>query len=101
MRIQRGIISQLRERLETLHAQQYNLTHGVDGITLEYTLEKVGRLCASTPGELFHQYSLIFDSSFSPDQKMILYKIMVDLLESAKSKGVDWNRVFDPSTREP
>ena len=100
LRIQSGMLKQLHNRLQEIYTREYPILSGADGSTIEYILERIAALCSSTPHQMFHQASLVFDHRFTPDQRSTLYCYLLEILESSKWRGINLYEVFDPQARK-
>ena len=93
-RIRKGMIQQLKERLEWFRNREKMLNENVSGIILEYGFSRLAKNCGANSSGLFHGSANTFDHNFSQTQKNILFEFINRIEQDIRWKGIDFYRVL-------
>ncbi len=73
---------------------EQRLNSRICGRDIVTEFQEVAKLARSKNKDfLWHQEDL-FDHNFTSKQKEIIFKILNEIIENTKWKGMDWNRIF-------
>lgn len=93
-RLRKGFLKQIDERLALLRTKEKILTSTVSGRFLEIQLRHLARLAGSRGADLHHGVGALFDRKFGPKQRILLYRILLEIEESIPWSGVDIARIY-------
>lgn len=93
-KIKNGFIKQFKDRLSYLKIKEQILNSSIKGSNIVPVFQRIARLAGSRDRDFLWHAEDLFDHNFTPKQKKILYKILNDISESIRWKGIDWYEVF-------
>jgi hypothetical protein len=93
-RIKTGYLRQLDDRLRRIQVREARRSESVEGLDLEFLLTDIAALCGIRGKSLYHGVSGSFDT-FTPDQRQLLYQLLIRIEESLPWRGIDWRKIFD------
>ncbi len=94
--MKREFLRQLQDRLDWLKRQEEQYQKGVDGVTIEYMLRRLGKRCARRRYNDFHYgYATSIDHTFPPKQKLFLYRLLADIEDRISWGGLSPSQAFD------
>lgn len=94
LKIKKGVLSQLKNRLDWFKIREQRLKDDIYGIDIEYGLERIASYSGVRKKNLFHSSANTFDHNFSMKQKKIIFEFIDDIEQNINWKGIDWNDVF-------
>lgn len=94
IRIKKGVIRQLKERLDWFRIREQRLDGDVFGIDIEYGLERIAKYCKVRKKGLFHSSANTFDHNFTMEQKKIIFEYIDRIEQNIDWRGIDWYEVF-------
>ena len=84
-----GCINQIEERLESLADREKYLSGIIEGLDIEYQLQRISRRAGARDRNLFHGNANYIDWNFNPKQKKILFSLLNKIEESIQWGGID------------
>jgi len=88
------IIMQYQRRLDSIAHREEMLKIEIQGINLEYQFRRIVKLCKVKNVNMFHGTAEYFDLTFDVAQRKEIFKLMNEIEESVKWKGINWIEVF-------
>jgi hypothetical protein len=85
---------QWQERLDWLRDRERYISGKIDGIDIEYALQRIANLAGSREPGLFHGIAGHLDDVFDREQRRELFKLMDKIELSIPWRGVNWHEVF-------
>ncbi len=92
--IKKGVLSQLKTRLNWFKIREQRLKDDIYGIDIEYGFGRIASYCGVRKKDLFHSTANTFDHNFSMKQKKIIFEFIDTIEQNINWKGIDWNEVF-------
>ena len=84
-----GCLEQLEERLESIANREEYLNSNIEGLDIEYQLQRISRRAGARDRNLFHGNANYIDWNFNPKQKKILFSLLNKIEESIQWGGID------------
>jgi hypothetical protein len=94
-KIKANIILQIKKRLRFFASRERMLNSTMMGISLEYKFGNIAKLCRVKDINMFHGTAGYFDSTFDSSQMNEIFKLLIEIEESVKWKGINWKEVMD------
>jgi hypothetical protein len=94
MKIKKGVIIQLKERLDWFRIREQRLKGDIFGIDIEYGLNRIANYCGVRDKSLFHSSANTFDHNFNMKQKKIIFEYIDRIEQNIDWRGIDWYKVF-------
>ena len=86
-------IKQITERLDWLKMRERQLNEDIYGIDLEYAFGRLAKYCGVNKNGLFHSSANTFNHNFSMEQKKIIFRLIDDIEQNIKWRGIDWSEI--------
>lgn len=94
VKIKKGIIQQLKERLDLFRMREQRLKDDIYGIDIEYGFDRIAKYCGVRETSLFRSSANTFDHNFTMKQKKIIFEFIDRIEQKLNWKGIDWYRMF-------
>jgi len=85
---------QIERRLSDLRVREEKLNGEINGIDLEYQLQRIARMILPKPKErgLYHGIAGFIDDNFAMEQKKPLYSLLSEIEEKLPWKGIHYGK---------
>jgi len=94
-----GYIEQIEERLGQLRVREAMLDGPIEGIDLEFQLERIAALAGLRGRAIYNNLANHIHEAFRPGQRLEIYRLLSRIEENLPWIGVDYGRIWDPSRR--
>lgn len=89
-----GAAEEIRRRLDFLKYREQSLQEPIDGLDVEYSLQRIADRCGVRTESLFHGIATYINDSFDMEQKKIIYELLNKIEEDISWKAIEWSRVI-------
>ena len=93
--VKEGFALELQRRLDTLKDWEASRNDPVDGIEIEFQLDRIARYVGAKTRKLYHGLASYIDNQFSPAQRIVLRELLRRIEKDRPWQGVNLYRVFE------
>lgn len=93
-KIKSNYMQQIKQRLFYLCAREEQLNSNIDGLDIEYQLNRIANLAGTRNRKLYHGIATHIDHNFKPKQKNLLFRLLNKIEENVPTKIIDLYDVF-------